>query len=404
MRLAGASTIKEKTMRTFKRWLLPLLVALFTTAGAAPGQTATGATAIPRYKLIQLSKDPIFFGADINAKGQVAFTEYNNGNPRARFFDGYTIRDLGTLGGPTASVAALNDLGQVTGSASVSPDGRINHAYRWTQSTGMIDLTSTIRNNSQSADINNKGQIAGTLLGGGQGLLPYGFFWSRQAGLLNIGQLDAYSWATAMNDNGTIVGYGGADSPNGVRAFRWTRAEGIQDIGTLPDEFTLASDVNNREHIVGATPFSNVPFPSYVHAFIWTRNEGLRDLGTGTGNRSTAAKINENDMVIGHVLNFPILYHGFVWTRENGLLEIGANRPDLQTFVGDLNNHNQVVGGYGPWAFIWTRATGVVDLNTRLVGAPPGLVLSGGQAISDKGLIVASANQGLFLLVPVPAP
>jgi probable HAF family extracellular repeat protein len=292
----------------------------------------------------------------------------------------------------------------VTGSASVSPDGRINHAYRWTQSTGMVDLTSTMRRNSQAADINEKGQVAGTVIGTGPGLLSHGFFWSTQAGLLDIGQLDAYSWVSAMNDNGTIVGYGGADSPNGVRAFRWTRAEGIQDIGTLPDEFTLASDVNNREHIVGATPFSNVPFPSYVHAFFWTRNEGLRDLGTGTGNRSTAAKINENDMVIGHVLNFGILYHGFVWTRENGLLEIGANRPDLQTFVGDLNNHGQVVGGFGPWAFIWTRATGVVDLNTRLIGAPPGLLLSGGQAISDKGLIVASSNKGLFLLVPVPAP
>lgn len=390
-------------MRTFHRWLLPLLVALFTTAGAAPDLTATGATAIPRYKLIQLSKDPIFFGADINAKGQVAFTEYNNGAPRARFFDGYTIRDLGTLGGPTASVAALNDLGQVTGSASVTADGRIFHAYRWSQSTGMTDLTSSMRANSQGADVNSKGQVAGTVNGTGQGLLSHGFFWSTQTGLLNIGQLDAYSRVSAMNDNGTIVGYGGADSPNGVRAFRWTRAEGIQDIGTLPDEFTLASDVNNREHIVGATPFRNVPFPSYAHAFIWIPGEGFRDLGTGTGTRSTAAKINENDMVIGHVINFGILYHGFVWTRESGLLEIGANRPDLETFVGDLNNHDQVVGGFGPWAFIWTRATGVVDLNTRLVGAPQGLVLRGGQAISDKGLIVASSNQGLFLLVPVPA-
>jgi probable HAF family extracellular repeat protein len=385
------------------RWLLPFLVALFTTAGAAPPETATGETALPRYKLIQLSSDPLFTGAAINAKGQVAFTEYNNGNTRAKFFDGTTVRDLGTLGGPTATAVALNDLGQVTGSAGVTADGRIFHAYRWNQSTGMVDLTSTMRRNSQAADINEKGQVAGTVIGTGPGLLSHGFFWSTQTGLLDIGQLDAYSWATAMNDNGTIVGYGGADSPNGVRAFRWTKAEGIQDIGTLPDEFTLASDVNNREHIVGATPFSNVPFPSYVHAFFWTRNEGLRDLGTGTGNRSTAARINENDMVIGHVLNFPILYHGFVWTRESGLLEIGANRPDLQTFVGDLNKHGQVVGGFGPWAFIWTRATGVVDLNSRLVGAPPGLVLSGGQAISDKGLIVASSPKGLFLLVPVTA-
>lgn len=372
---------------------LPFLFAA-TVAGAAP---------LPTYRVIQLSNDPINYGGDVNAKGQVAFTEYNGGTTRARFYDGRTVRDLGTLGGPTASVSALNDLGQVTGAADVAPDRSIFHAYRWTPATGMVDLTPTMRASSGGADINNRGQIAGTVNGGGQGVQSHGFFWSQQTGLLDIGRLQDYSRVSAMNDYGAIVGYGGRDSPYGVRAFRWTRAEGIRDIGTLEDEFTLAADINNLGHIVGATPFSNVPFPSYVHAFFWTPQGGLRNLGAGTGNRSTAAKINDSDMVIGAVLDFPVMYHGFIWTRASGMLEIGANRPDLESFAGDLNNQGQVVGGYAQRAFVWTRASGFVDLNTRLAGAPAGLVLYGGQAISENGAILADSNTGLVLLLPTSA-
>ena len=43
----------------------------------------------------------------------------------------------------------------------------------------------------------------------------------------------------------------------------------------------------------------------------------------------------------------------------------------------------------------------MVDLNTRLAGAPEGLLLGEGVAISDNGAIVARGNTGLVLLVPV---
>jgi probable HAF family extracellular repeat protein len=49
-------------------------------------------------------------------------------------------------------------------------------------------------------------------------------------------------------------------------------------------------------------------------------------------------------------------------------------------------------------AFLWTQADGMVDLNTRLSGAQPGLVLTGAAAIADNGSIVAYANTGLVLL------
>jgi probable HAF family extracellular repeat protein len=391
---------------SWTRWLPAPLVALAAlAAGAAPAATPAGAPALPTYRVIQLSTVPDTYAGAINARGQVAFSEYDNGRYRARFYDGQQIRDLGTLGGPSAYAVAVNDLGQVAGVADVTPDGTVSHAFRWSVATGMVDITPAIKQNSITAAIDREGRVAGTLIGAGSNVFSHAFFWTPQTGPLDIGTLDVYSYATGSNDRGAVVGYSGGDGPFDILGFLWTRAGGIRNVGTLPDEFTLAADVNNLGHVVGATPFSTAPFPPvyYVHAFVWTPETGPIDLGTGTGDRSTAAAINDHDMVIGHVLDFPVLYHGFVWTRDMGLVEIGADRPDIQTFVGGLNNLGQVVGGYDTWAYLWTRSHGIVDLNTRLVGVPPGFTLTSAAAISDAGQIVAHANTGLVLLVPATA-
>jgi probable HAF family extracellular repeat protein len=421
MRLSGAFTAKEKQMRTHiapgrtqgmrrHRWLPPLLAALLATASAAawPAEAVTGSAAPPRYRVIQLGTDPSASAADINASGQVAFTDVDGANTRARFYDGRRVRDLGTLGGPSASVAALNDLGQVTGTASVTRDGGIFHPYRWSQATGMVDLASTTRRSSRAVDINNKGQVAGTVPGTDADHGSHGFFWSPQTGMLDIGVLDFYSEAAAINYAGTIAGTGGPNSMSGPGAFRWTRAQGIRDLGTIHSEFSLGSDINNAGHIAGASPFTP---GGAAHAFLWTPRTGPIDLGVGSGgaSQSDATRINEKDMVIGRVRDRfagPTPFnHGFVWSRETGLVEISAGHLDMESFASDLNNYGQVVGGFGVRnagfrAYLWTRPLGVIDLNTRLVGVPAGLVLSGGSAISDNGMIVASSNTGLVLLVP----
>lgn len=392
------------------RWLPPLLAALLAAASAAawPAEVVTGRAAPPRYRVIQLGTNPGTAGADINASGQVAFTDVDGANTRARFYDGRRVRDLGTLGGPSASVAALNDLGQVAGTASVTRDGSIFHPYRWSQASGMVDLASTTRSSSRAVDINNRGQVAGTIPGTDANQGAHGFFWSPQTGMLDIGVLDFYSEAAAINYAGTIAGTGGPNSISGPGAFRWTRAQGIMDLGTIHSEFSLGSDINNAGHIVGAAPFTP---GGAEHAFLWTARTGPTDLGVGTNgaSQSDATRINEKDMVIGRVRDRFVgpqpFNHGFVWSRETGLVEIGAGRLDIESFASDLNNFGQVVGGSGIRnagfrAYLWTREHGVIDLNTRIVGAPAGLVLSGGSAISDNGMIVASSNTGLVLLVP----
>lgn len=383
------------------RWMVLAALA----AGASAAWAAEpAASAAPRYRVLKLSADRFASGVDINAHGQLVFTEHVGGATRARLYDGHAVRDLGTLGGPNASTRAMNDLGQVIGQSDLDRNGALSHAYRWSPGVGMLDLDADAKTGSTVNDINERGQVAGGGYASAAGALQFrGYFWSPQTGKVSVGAFGNGSTATALNDYATVTGYseGPEGGPSSVLAFRWTMREGIRGIGTLPNEFTWATDINNAGQIVGATPFTA---DGRTHAFVWTPRQGLRDLGIGTGERSSATRINEAGVVIGYTLRLGSLFHGFVWTRNAGLLEFGAGQPGVTSDALDLNRAGQVVGSLGGSAFLWTGGRGTIDLNTRLLGAPPGLVLSTGIAISDNGAIVAGADSGLYLLVPQARP
>jgi probable HAF family extracellular repeat protein len=84
-----------------------------------------------------------------------------------------------------------------------------------------------------------------------------------------------------------------------------------------------------------------------------------------------------------------------------------------------INDRGEVVGRsttpHGPRAFLWTRSSGMIDLNA-LVPSPKDFVLTAGVSINDRGVILAMGrtNHGghgghdhespmrVFLLIPTP--
>lgn len=339
--------------------------------------------------------------AGLNDRGQMAFHVDRNGTPRSMFYDGRRVVDIGTLGGPGASPAGLNEQGQVTGESSISADGAILRPYRWSQATGMVDLGAVGQGELVVHGINDRGYVYGRASFPADEMPEtHGFFWSPRTGIVDIGALGDFSFPTAMNDAGTIVGYAGR-GPSEVRAFRWTRSAGIGDMGTLPHEFTWATHVNRAGQVVGATPFVPGAWP---HPFLWTPGRGLLDLGVGTAARGAGTEVNEQGMVIGYLVRDFILQHGFIWTRETGMIEMGAANATLRTWAYDVNNQGQVVGTIGERAVVWTRNQGFIDLNTLVTGAPASLNLDAATAISESGAILATARTGLYLLVPREGP
>lgn len=375
------------------RWWLAPLIALATSATAAlasPPPASAPPTAKTTYRVVQLSA---FTGnADINAKGQVAFTEVIGGVGRAKFYDGNTVRDIGTLGGPGAAIAAINDVGQIAGSSSGT--NGVQRAFRWSAATGMIDLGGPDTGFASAADINNRGWVTGSAQFGGQAQ-AHAFRWTPQTGMVDLGSFNTNSNGFALNDKGTVVG--NSESPEGGLgrlAVRWPASTPLA-LTTFATPFSTALDINSAGQIVGNGSVD----PGFQEiAFLWSPQTGIVDLGVPGPTLASAEKINEKGLVIGSSLT-PSNARGVVWSREHGLLIFGTLEVD-QTRTRDLNNLGQVVGSFNNRAFVWTRASGVIDLNTRLVGAPPELELFEASAISDNGAIVAVANTGLVLLVP----
>jgi len=391
-----------------KPWLLrPLaaaaaasVAAIAAAAPVAAPASASGSTApIPNYRVIQLSPSSAF--AEINVKGQVAFTEFSAGTgTRAKFYDGYTVRDLGTLGGPNADIGALNDHGQIAGSATVDAAGEVYHAYRWSKASGMVDLNPPGSGRSFGSAINNRGWVAGAVATAPGRSPLHAFRWTPASGVVDLGSFGNASGANALNEAGTVVGY--SEGPElGIlgRAFRWTEAGGLQSLVSISSVASEGLDINEAGKIVGSASFDA---SLSDQAFLWTPGGGLQEIGTERSYLAFAQRINEKSLVTGQYYDAPVEPNGFIWSRDSGLQLIGTPGTDVSN-TGDVNNLGQVVGSLNGRAFAWTRTAGVVDLNTRIPGAPPELELWQAQAVSDNGSIAAVGNTGLVLLVPSAA-
>jgi probable HAF family extracellular repeat protein len=113
--------------------------------------------------------------------------------------------------------------------------------------------------------INNKGQIVG--ISGicdqavGRYTAKHALLWDK-GGATNIGNLGAELWITpmALNQQGDIVGFGAtsADDINGdfLRAFIWTRKDGMKRIDPLPmadHVYSQANGINESDQVVGSS-------------------------------------------------------------------------------------------------------------------------------------------------------
>ena len=386
--------------RAPQRWRLASLIAAACASMALGGSSAASPAAAPvatTYRVVPLA--PNGFPAGINSKGQVAFTAFEGEVPRARFYDGSIVRDLGSFGGSAAVVNALNDLGQVAGAAATT-DGTF-HAFRWSRPAGLVDLNRPGVGNSIGIDINNKGQVAGTARFTPPSNISHAFRWSPATGMVDLGALGptSESLAYGINDAGTAAGWSDeASGPRLTQVTKWPAGGGGPiPLNAFPSIASIALDINNAGQIVGGAAFDT---RLNDQAFIWTHEGGLQGLGTEPSYQSWADRISEKGLVIGQLYSTPSDRNGLIWSRDKGLLTVGTPITDSSD-TADVNNRGQVVGSLNGRGYLWTRTGGFVDLTSRVVGAPPELTLFSGLVLNDNGTIVAATNAGtLVLLVP----
>jgi probable HAF family extracellular repeat protein len=208
----------------------------------------------------------------INASGEASGGVGGGSNAQAALWHGNWTK-LGTLGGPASGGSGINSFGQVVGGADIAaPTGyHITHAFLWTPSTAggtkgtMIDLgtlgTALSNNNSWATAVNNQGTVVGMTDVGSGASDP--FVWVPTAPNRTTGtmlDLRAYGGgsANAINNSGAIVG---ASDPDGTgdHAILWQQDSSgtyhVGDLNTLIPTGTgwllvSADAINDRGQIV----------------------------------------------------------------------------------------------------------------------------------------------------------
>jgi probable HAF family extracellular repeat protein len=162
--------------------------------------------------------------------------------------------------------------------------------------------------------INNRGQIVG--ISGicdqavGRRTAKHALLWDNGT-ITNLGNLGAELWITpmAINEHGDIVGFGATDESdfNGdyLRAFIWTRKDGMKRIDPLPiadHVLSQANAINERGQVVG----SSCNFDGACLGFLWQDGviKYLKDLVPGfNGEIINGQDINDEGEITGRAFN-----------------------------------------------------------------------------------------------------
>jgi probable HAF family extracellular repeat protein len=350
--------------------------------------TECGQVEAASYKITEIIKDrAIGSRLAINAKGQIIGMVVVAGNLQAFLWTpGVGVQYLGGPPFPQGFLVdpgGINAAGQVTGSL-VSPTDA-NRVFRWTPG-GSVEVLLVIPD-----DVENSGEsinTAGQVTGRGKFLLPnlrlpnapptpvhHAFVWTPGGKVEDLGVLGpppspqphtADSWGFGINDAGQVTGYSRflrTDVPevSGIyHAFRWTPNVGFEDLNTLGGLFSSGLAINASGQVAGNSQISSGEF----HAFLWTPGLGMRDLGT-----------------LGESLPNSPPFPSIAPSAALGINSAGH-------VVGEAKSPAASSTPRFQRAFLWTSATGMLDLNA-LVPQIPGLLLTEAHGINDKGQIVA---------------
>ncbi len=319
---------------------------------------------------------------------------------------GYTITDLGTLGGSTSMANAINTSGQIAGTSTITGDAA-SHAYLWSSGT-LQDLGTLGGTNSYGNAINSLGQVAGasqTTSNNAQNL----YYWASGSGMHDLGVYGiGFAQAEAGIDDHTRVVGGASNNFDGEDAIAWTKSSGYLDLGGVGGRVSMALGIDHAGKSVVGSGTEGGDFTSA--AWKWTKASGVHELPKLTlSSISDAFAIND----IGHIAgdsdsNNSFLVHAILWVR-------GSAPQDLGTLGGStssaraINVSDVIVGSSLPTtgttthAFVWTSTGGMLDLN-NLIPSGSGWVLQVANGVNDSGQIVGNGTIGGkthgFLLTP----
>ncbi|HPF99471.1 MAG TPA: DUF3466 family protein [Kiritimatiellia bacterium] len=266
---------------------------------------------------------------DINESGRVvgwSDTTNNAGGTRGFTWDGAVMTELGTLGGQSSRAYGMNEGGETVGWAmtnnATDPMACLYTAGATTELGRLYPKYS-----SEAWDVNSKTQVVGESFVFAPDEDWHAFFWQdtngnhvsdagEMIGLGVLGTNGRFSRAYAINDQGIVVG--GADVS--FNAPEWVRHAFM----IVPENGIYMRDTNG----------------------FWA-NELLIDLGTLGGKWAEATDINERNMIVGYSTTADGATNAFLWqggTMANLNSMIPTNSGWVLTHAWGINENGDVAG------------------------------------------------------------
>src|SRR5438874_5631816 len=378
----------------YRGWIL-LLIILVALGGAAL-VFAQNAAAQTQYNVSTLASlgGTSSGGNSINDQSWAAgYSRLPDRNRHATLWRNGALTDLNTLGGPNSSVTwnVKNTAGIIVGisQTATTPEpnaenwssvafystpnnvGYINLGFVWQQGQmrGLPNFPDG--NNGFATGANNLGQVVGWAENGvhdptcccTQVLQFRPAMWTLgppdQIHELPLIAGDTSGAATAINDNGQIVGISGiCDQAIGrhtaKHAVLWENG-GVTDI--YPDApapwWNTPTAINQRGDVVGFAGDPAFVEGDIVHAFMWTKEDGIRQLKplprrTPPHVDSEAYGINEARQVVGISCDADFVdCRAVVWNHGNTPTDLndfkGSYGPRLES-AKDINDNGEITG------------------------------------------------------------
>jgi probable HAF family extracellular repeat protein len=318
--------------------------------------------------------------ATVQAQSAATAAHAAHAKPLRLASTGWTLVDLGTLGGPGSYATAVTNAGLVVGCSDAAGAG--THAFVY-QSGVMRDLgtgTDAAGGNSCAYAANDTGTIAGRAASGE--LVEW-----TSAGVTHLG---VQGTVGDVNDNGVVVG--SYNDGAFTRAFSYSNGV-MKDLGNLGTNASTASSAN------AISAQGQIAGNSNGHAFLY-ENGAMRDLGTLGGSSSIAKGINDMGEVVGMASDANGAPTPFAYTTAMQALPAATYSAAIA-----VNNRGQVIGsGEGIYGYL-VDGGAVTRLDTIPAVSAKGWRHLEPTGINDRGWIVGTATTPTgdlraFLLVP----
>jgi probable HAF family extracellular repeat protein len=240
-------------------------------------------------------------GVALNERGQIAGFGYTSSTPSATtgvppidpfLWDNRGMLDLGSLGGTSGGVTALNNRGQVVGTSNL-PGDLTFHPFLSNNGKKMQDLGTFGGDTGEADSVNDAGEVVGVAdFPGNQ--LHDAFLW-KKGKMKDLGNLGKTSHAYKINSRGQIVGGSRINDAGEIHAFLWENGGPMVDLNTLippgsPLQLTFGFSMNDRGEIAGTgVPLGCNNVDDCGHAYVLipcdesnADTEGCKDDSLGT--------------------------------------------------------------------------------------------------------------------------